>query len=138
MLSGSAQISLADGFPADNPLLHGQSMSPVDVTADTTQRVNATVPEIQQAVATINTLVNQTKQAISAFESQPVPIPSYGQIGSDPATQAASLQSLLTDALTKLADFQAELNNDVTLATQKMVGYDQEAGAQLTTLTQQT
>lgn len=138
MSSGGTQVSLADGFPADNPLLHGQSISPVDVTADTTQRVNATLPQIQQAVATINTLVDQTKQAISAFESQPVPVTAYGQIGTDPATQAASLQSLLTDCLNKLADFQAEINNDVTLATQKMAGYDQEAGAQLTTLTQQT
>lgn len=137
MLSGGTPVSLADGFPVDNPLLHGQTMSPVEVTADTTQRVNATLPQIQQAVATINTLVSQTKQAISVFESQPVPTSAYGQIGSDPATQAASLQSLLTDCLNKLADFQAEINNDITTATQKMVGYDQSAGSQLTTLTRQ-
>lgn len=137
MSSGGTPVNLADGFPVNNPLLHGQSLNPVDVTADTTQRVNATLPQIQQAVATINTLVDQTKQAISVFESQPVPTSAYGQIGSDPATQAASLQSLLTDVLNKLADFQTEMNNDVTTATQKMVGFDQGAGSQLDTLTQQ-
>lgn len=91
----------------------------------------ADVPALQSGSATISSLAGQSGSTASDLGSMVLDALSFAQIGSTVGTANSSLQSALTQALSKVSDLLKDIGQAVGISAQNYASADQQVAASL-------